>query len=232
MLYRVYVDEAGDLGLSPASSRYFVLSAVVVSDANDGRLRSELACLRDALGRSSGHALHFVKFSHSQRLKAVQSVARSCASAIVNAVVEKAPIAVRHNSEATMTARRNPVHLAGLRQLLERVSWWLSDSECEETIVSFGQLKGFGAEKLHDYRATLEADVEADIRWRVFHGHAFRLKGVKELELLQVADIAASAVFKGIEPDRFGNVEPRYANELRPRLYSPASVPVLPSSKD
>ncbi len=231
MLYRVYVDEAGDLGLSPVSSRYFVFSAVVVSDANDGRLRSELACLREALGRSSGHPLHFVKFSHSQRLKAVQSVARSSASAIVNAVVEKAPIAVRHDSEAAMTPRRNPVHLAGLRLLLERVSWWLSDSECEETIVSFGQLKGFGAEKMRDYRTTLEADVEADIRWQVFHGHAFRLKGVKELELLQVADIAASAVFKGIEPDRFGNVEPRYANELRPRLYSPTSAPVLPSSK-
>lgn len=230
MLYRVYVDEAGDLGLSPSSSRHFVLSAVIVSDANDGRLRSELAHLRSVLGRSPGHALHFVKLSHSQRLKAAQSVASSCASTIVNAVVEKAPIAVRHDSEAAITARHNPVHLAALRLLLEHVSRWLSDGECDEAIVSFGQLKGFRAEKLHNYRAALEADDETDIRWDVFRDHAFRVKGAKELELLQLADIAASAVFKGLDPDRFGNVEPRYFNELRPKLYPPESAPVLSSA--
>lgn len=121
MLYRVYVDEAGDLGLSTSSSRHFVLSAVIVSDANDGCLRSELAHLRSVLGRDPGHPLHFVKFSHSRRLKAVQGVAGSCASAIVCAVVEKASIAAQHDGGAARRTRRNPVHLAALRLLLERV---------------------------------------------------------------------------------------------------------------
>lgn len=229
-MYRVYVDEAGDLGLSPGSSRHFVLSAIIVSDADDGQLRSELARLRAVLGRRPEHPLHFVKFSHSQRLKAVQGVASSCASTIVNAVVEKAQIVAQDDRKASINKRFNPVHLATLRVLLARVARWLSENRCSGTIVSFGQLKGFRVQKLHEYRAVLEVDEEADIRWSVFQGHAFRVKGVKELELLQLADIAASAVFKGVEPDRFGNTEPRYLKELRPKLYLPEPPLVSTSS--
>jgi hypothetical protein len=35
MLYRVYVDEAGDRGISVASNRHFVVSAVIVADTSD-----------------------------------------------------------------------------------------------------------------------------------------------------------------------------------------------------
>ena len=42
------------------------------------------------------------------------------------------------------------------------------------------------------------------------------------VEQLQLADIAASATALAFEPDNFGNVEPRYLSELRPRLYHPS----------
>jgi hypothetical protein len=37
--------------------------------------------------------------------------------------------------------------------------------------------------------------------------------------MLQVADICASALFKAVEPDQYGNTEPRYLTELRPIIY-------------
>lgn len=37
--------------------------------------------------------------------------------------------------------------------------------------------------------------------------------------MLQVADTAASALFKAVEPDAFGNTERRYLAELGPKLY-------------
>lgn len=62
MLYRVYVDEAGDRGISAASGCHFVVSAIIVPDSTDAKLREELAGLRKSLKRHPGHALHFVKF--------------------------------------------------------------------------------------------------------------------------------------------------------------------------
>ncbi len=59
MLYRVYVDEAGDRGISAASNRHFVVSAVIVADCDDALVRAQLAELRAALKRHPGHVLHF-----------------------------------------------------------------------------------------------------------------------------------------------------------------------------
>lgn len=39
------------------------------------------------------------------------------------------------------------------------------------------------------------------------------------MEVLLTADIAVSATAKAVEPDRYGNTEPRYLENLRPRLY-------------
>lgn len=220
MLYRVYVDEAGDRGISDASDCHFVVSAIVVADSDDAALREELKSLRRELGRHSGHVLHFVKFSHSQRLKAVQDLASSSVTTIVNVIVHKDLIGQPlPTGEMAHVSRPDPMYLWALRLLLERVSWFIDERGGDGAIVTFAHLKGFKAQKLHDYRAALEATDEVDIRWSIFAGHPFRIESPKSVELLQAADITASALFKAIEPDAFQNTEPRYLEELRPKLY-------------
>jgi hypothetical protein len=76
-MFRVYIDEAGDRGHRPASSRHFVVSAVVVRDSYDAVVRAQLTTLRTALGRQPGHTLHFRKLTHSQKVKACQDVLAS-----------------------------------------------------------------------------------------------------------------------------------------------------------
>lgn len=136
-MYRVYIDEAGDRGHRPGSSKHFVVSAVIVADEADAKAREQLTALRAALGRHPGHVPHLTRFP---------------------------------------------------------------------------------AEKLHEYRRILERSDEK-IRWACFAGHQFRFNSPNAIELLQVADIAASAVFRAVEPDDFGNLEPRYLRELAPALY-------------
>ncbi|HMJ35952.1 MAG TPA: hypothetical protein VK501_18755 [Baekduia sp.] len=68
MLWRVYIDEAGDRGISEKSTAHFVVSATVVRDERHAAVRAELGALRATLGRKSGQVLHFQKFSHSQRV--------------------------------------------------------------------------------------------------------------------------------------------------------------------
>jgi hypothetical protein len=220
VLYRVYVDEAGDRGISKASGCHFVVSAVVVADSDDAKLRDELRSLREDLGRRPGHVLHFVKFSHSQRLKAVQDLASSCAATIINVIVHKDLIGQPlPTGEMAHISKPDPMYLWALRLLLGRVSWFVDDHGGKEAIVTFAHLKGFKAQKLHDYRAALETTSDLKIRWRVFAGHPFRIESPGSVELLQLADTAASALFRAVEPDVFGNTETRYLEELGPKLY-------------
>lgn len=220
MLYRVYVDEAGDRGISAASDCHFVVSAVIVRDSDDAQLRSELGKLRIALNRHPEHTLHFVKFSHSQRLKAVQDIASFSVATIANVIIHKDLIGQPMPAgDMAFISKPDPMYLWALRLLLERVSWFIDENGGSQAVVTFAHLKGFKAEKLHGYRQALEASDGVDIRWGVFKGHPFRIHSPKEVELLQIADITASALFRAIEPDDFGNTETRYLEELRPKLY-------------
>lgn len=220
MLYRVYIDEAGDRGISRLSSRHFVVSAVIVPDKNDAHARSALAELRCSLERHPEHVLHFVKFEHSQRLKAAQDIAAFPISATVNVIIHKDLIGrPMPADDLAHIFRPDPMYLWSLRLLLERISWCVAELGGTGAIVTFARLKNFRDQKLHDYRCTLETSGEADIQWAVFDGHPFRIATPRDVEMLQVADITASALFRAIEPDRYGNTEPRYFRQMTSKLF-------------
>jgi len=220
VLYRVYLDEAGDRGISRSSDRHFVVSAAIVADQLDSHLRSELVQLRTDLGRHPGHVLHFVKFSHSQRLKAAQDIASSSLATIANVVIHKDLIGQpMPTGQMAHISKPDPMYLWAMRLLLERVSWFVDENGGTEAIVTFSHVRGFKAQKLHEYRAALEATAGVEIRWQVFNAHPFRIAAPSEVELLQIADTTASALFRAIEPDAYGNTEPRYLEELSSKIY-------------
>jgi hypothetical protein len=98
------------------------------------------------------------------------------------------------------------------------VSWFIRDEGGGEAVVTFAHIRRFKARKLHDYREALERS-PTEIHWPAFQGHRFRIDYPEKIDLLQIADTAASALFKAVEPDQFGNAERRYLDELRPILY-------------
>jgi hypothetical protein len=92
--------------------------------------------------------------------------------------------------------------------------------------VTFAHLRRFKVAKLHDYRARLVAlGPDTQIHWPSFDGHAFRVATPNSVELLQLADITASALFKGVEPD-YGVIERRYLAEMRTAIYRRGTAPV------
>lgn len=229
MQWRVYVDEAGDRGISPNSSKHFVVSGIVVPDAQDTQARLELAALRQALGRKPGQTLHFQNFTHSQRLKAAQDVAKFAIGAISNVIISKAALGQGQPAGAGNLAyvtNPDPMYLWGVRLLLERISWYIRDHGAGSAIVTFGQIVRFPAAKLHNYRQALEYS-DTEIWWPAYNGHPFRIEAPNKIELLQVADTAASALFRAVEPDQYGNTEDRYLKELAPKLYRRSSGNVV-----
>lgn len=225
MGWRIYIDEAGDRGVSRASSAHFVTTAIAVRDDDDAKARAELDALRCSLGRQPGQVLHFQRFSHSQRLKAVQDLAGSSVAAIFNVVLCKRGFREPSPADMRNIIKPDPMYLWAVRLLLERISWYVRDEGDGPAIVTFGHVRRFRVQKLHDYRRALERD-GTGVHWAAFEGHRFRTATPEKVELLQFADTAASALFRALEPDEFGNHERRYLEELVPKLYrrDPGSI--------
>jgi hypothetical protein len=226
LLWRVYIDEAGDRGISPRSAAHFVVSATIVRDDHDAPARDELSGLRATLGRKPGHVLHFQKFSHSQRLKAVQDIAASPIDAITSAVLcNRGFDQPDPAGDLAYITNPDPMYLWAVRLVLERVSWYIREHGGGDAVVTFAHVRHFPSQKLHDYRQALER-TDTNIFWPAFAGHPFRIGSPERVELLQVADTAASALFRAVEPDEFGNVERRYLEELVPKLWRRGSRPL------
>jgi hypothetical protein len=218
-VYRVYIDEAGDRGHHPDSSEYFVLSAIIVKDSDDAAVRAQLGAFRAALGRHPGHVVHFRKLSHSQKIKACQDIATMPIAAIANVIICKCHVAsALPTGEFAYIKQADPMYLYAIRLLLERISWYVDEHGGGPAIATFAHLTRFKASKLHDYRAAL-ASSPTEIRWTAYAGHPFRFDHPNTIELLQVADATASALFKAVEPDAWGNREDRYLHALRDLLY-------------
>jgi len=200
--------------MSSSSSNHFVTSAVVITDAAEAAARAELSSLRSALGRSPGQVIHFQNLSHSHRLKAAHDLATSSVATVISVVICKTPL-----QQAALISQADPMYLWALRLLLERVSWFCDENGQGEAVVTFAHVRHFKTHKLQDYRNALEQTQGVQIRWWVFAGHPWRMNAPQQIQLLQLADTAASAVFKAVEPDAFGFTEPRYLGELRPVIY-------------
>jgi len=127
-MFRVYIDEAGDRGHHPASSKHFVVSAVIVRDQYEAAARAELDALRRSLGRHPGQVVHFRKLTHAQKVKACQDVAVSSIATITNVVFCKTKIAgAIPGGRVAYIKQADPMYLYAVRLLLERVSWYVDE---------------------------------------------------------------------------------------------------------
>lgn len=118
---------------------------------------------------------------------------------------------------ATPLPSEHTAYLFTLRILLERLSWYARDknSNIEYTLSAITRLK---IAQLREYEDRLKGVAECSVEWSALRGRG-KIDQPGRVEQLQMADIAASAIFQAFEPDKFGNTETRYLEELAPALY-------------
>jgi hypothetical protein len=205
-----FIDEAGQRSASKKSSSHFVMAAVVVSDERLEGVRLALADLRSALGRRQQDCLHWQNLrAHSQRVHAAQSLGRMPVT--ISAVV----VCKRHL--ATSVPDEHHAYLFTLRMLLERLSWLAEDDEATLSY-TLAHIVRFKLAQLRHYEARLRAR-QTTLKWAHLDASGGSIDQPKRVEELQLADVAASAIFQAFEPDQFGNTERRYLMELASRLY-------------
>ncbi|HMJ35953.1 MAG TPA: hypothetical protein VK501_18760 [Baekduia sp.] len=159
-------------------------------------------------------------------MKAVQDIAASSVDVITSAILCKRGFDQPDPAgDLAYITNPDPMYLWAVRLVLERVSWYIRENGGGSAIVTFAHVRHFPAQKLHDYRRALELS-DTEIFRAAFDGHPFKIGSPDRIELLQIADTAASSLFRAVEPDEFGNVERRYLQELVPKLYRRGSGPL------
>ena len=216
----MYVDESGDEGFvfhadGTGSSRWLVLSAVVVRTKNDLSMVKLVSDTRKLLGRKSDQHLHFSDLKHEQRVPYVRQIAASSIRT-VTVLIHKPGI---HDSEK-FQSEKFLLYRYATRFLLERVSWLCRDNrvtgEGDGTAeVIFSNRCIMSYEDLRGYLKLLQAKsdpMDVRIDWSVITPEAVRAVNHDQLASLQVADAVASSFFYATNINRYGEAE----DKLRP----------------
>ena len=225
--FTVYIDESGDEGFvfqpnERGSSRWLVLSAVVLRKRNDLEAVRLMREVRQRLGKDSKKALHFRELRHEQRVpyaRAIGSAPLRTVSVLIHKPSIKEP--ERFQSESFRLYRY------ASRLLLERVSWLCRDhrrpDEGDGTAeITFSNRSAMSYDDLRQYLATLQATAELKevrVDWSVVRPELVRAVNHDQLAGLQLADAVASGLFCAVNRNPYGEVEPRYLELMAPTLY-------------
>lgn len=207
-----FIDEAGQRARSAQSSDHFLMSAVVVPDENCADAAATLAQLRTDLARRPGDVLHWRNIkSHSQRLRVVQTLRDQPWLTISSVVVCK-----NHLTGPALDDDTASLYI--LRYLWERLSWLARDQQ-RMLAYTLSHIVRFKIAKLRGYEELLRCSPNVQVAWGWLDPKGGHIDQPDRVELLQLADSAASATFAAFENDTFGNTENRYLAEMSPRLY-------------
>jgi hypothetical protein len=221
--FRAYIDEAGDDGFvtnpnGTGSSRWMVLSALVIRTKNEPHLIRCLAQTRTMFKRPPLTPLHFRDLTHEKK--------RAYVAAIANLPVRTVSVlAHKFSDPANPTApnftEKDQFYRYISRLLLERISWLCRDhrKDSGEVELIFSNRGSMSYADVRAYVALLKTKPEVKIAWSVVDPAAIKALSHEKRAGLQAADAVASSCFAGLRVNAFGQTEWSYATALLPTFY-------------
>lgn len=199
----VYIDEAGDLGIC-RGTQWFVITAVIVQKEKEASIRRILSNIKTKFNLKEIHLRKLLDFN---KVSYVISQLRDADFVTVNVLADTNMLPLK---DSVMTYNYM------CRFLLERVSWYLRDNNMRADIVlsSRGtnrdrELIDYINDKLLAYPNNEIADVFDKVT----------SKTSASWDLLQLADICATSMFRAYEVNAYGFVVPCFMNNLRDKIY-------------
>lgn len=225
-----YIDECGDDGLgnyrvpgkSGGASRWLTLSATVCRMSRDREVISWRDGIRTKLDpKSLAKPLHFVGLRHEQRVMALQALRNKPLRSIC--VVANKPVI-----PPGIYTDKNQLYCYLCRYLIERVSWLCKEMRPQvpegdgRVKIVFSRRGGMSYPDFQDYLSKLQAkdDPAIQIKWSVIDIPGVEAHDHSRVAGLQIADIIASGITAGVEPNNYGNCELRYADIIKPNIYA------------
>lgn len=227
--FRAYVDESGDEGFvfredGSGSSRWFVISALVMRVKKDLSVVECLKETRKLLGKPPKHPLHFVDLKHEQRVPYVRRVG-ALSTRTISVMIYKPSI----QEPEKFQNEKYLLYRYATRLLLERLSWLCRDhyinGEGDRTCeVVFSNRSNMSYEDIRDYLNHLIENAgsqpnEVQIQPEIIRPNEIRAVEHSKLAGLQAADAVASSLHFAVKRNRYGEAEPAYAQHLRKTFY-------------
>ncbi|WP_096459047.1 DUF3800 domain-containing protein [Sulfurifustis variabilis] len=223
--FLAYIDESGDDGLKKfrdkkqdGSSQWLALGCCVVRQSNDLSLVKHRDSILAEIGKTKLRHVHFCDLDHHQKIAACRVVSQAPIRAI-SVLSNKKTVP----KELAFAGEKGKLYWYLARHLVERVSWLCDEDNRENTKrvkIIFSNRSGLSYEKFREYLTVLKTQCETSIRWNVIDIDEVDSKPHTQLAGLQLADCIASGFAAAVEPTRYGDYEPRYAEILKPTTYS------------
>ncbi|XHO57124.1 hypothetical protein BCC0191_000168 [Burkholderia ambifaria] len=223
--FRVYVDESGDEGFKflpneQGSSRWLVLSAVVVRKERDLELVKLAKDVRVLLNKEPKHALHFRNLKHEHRVPYVRRIGEAPLRHM-HILVHKPSIA---DPEAFQQEKFSLYRYA-TRLLLERVSWLCRDNHRPadggngRAELIFSNRSAMSYDDLCNYLKRLRENPDVRIHWDIVDPDAVQAVAHERLAGLQIADAVATGAFYSVHRNPYGETEEGYLRLLARNIY-------------
>ncbi|MBI2714071.1 MAG: DUF3800 domain-containing protein [Rhizobiales bacterium] len=219
------IDESGDDGLGKfrepgqqgGQTSWLVISACVYRIKREREVVGWRDSILAKMPEKKGRVLHFEGLTHQQRIVAAQSVGQFPLR-LMSVLSNKRTI------EPGTYTQKNQLYFYLTRYLIERISWFCRDEkagagESGQVKIIFSRRGGMSYPDFREYLLRLRQDPTVKIHWPVIDIDGIRAEDHSTRAGLQIADIITSSIASGIEPDRFGNCETRYAESLRRVTY-------------
>lgn len=225
-----YIDESGDDGLKgrfrqPGAgggpSHWFVIGATVWRLSRDLDM---VNCAKDIIQRlperKRKKPLHFTELDHAQRVMAITQ--------LVNKPFRASGVfAYKPLMRDDVYVSKNQLYHYMTRYLIERLSWLCRDHrksvpEGDGRIkIVFSRRGGMDYEDFQQYLRHLQGVKNSDIKinWSVIDIDGVEAQDNGRRYGLQLADIVIGGLRSALEPDLYGNVEPRFMEMLKPHVY-------------
>lgn len=225
-----YIDETGDDGLvghfrqpggEGGPSHWLAIGATIWRYSRDLDM---VAVARDIIQRlperKRHKPLHFNELNHAQRVMATTQLVQHPFR--VSGVFAYKPVIPEG-----IYVEKNQLYHYMTRYLIERLSWLCRDyrkhvPEGDGRLkIVFSRRGGMNYQDFQNYLHLLRNADDPDIQ---IHWPVIDIDGVEAVDHgqrygLQLADIAVGGLRAAIEYDLYGNLEPRFAELLRPLIY-------------
>ena len=226
-----YIDESGDEGLSGryrspgkggGSSHWLAIGATIWRKSRDlDAVRWARAIIDQLPEQKRKKPLHFMELDHPQRLMAVYGICDRPIRSIT--VIANKPVI----PDGTYASSVQFYHHV-CRYLIERISWFCRDyrpvvPEGDGRVkLVFSRKRTMDYQYFRDYLTHMHEmeNPAIQIHWPVVDIDGLEAEDHGSRYGLQIADIATSGLMAALEPDYYGNVEPRYARLLKPVVFN------------
>ncbi len=226
-ILNAYIDESGDEGFKPGASQWFIISAVVVNQANDRAVASVINEIKHRLwGNVTNQPLHWVRLRHEKKRVVIQETSKQDFTLFSVALEKKYLVRERFDSHYDRENRmkfRWAMYFYATKLLVERICKYAERQEARVNLI-FENRSSISYKDLRDYITFMTEypgpyNRKPTIPRRMIKSVEPHNKEVKKL--LQIADACSGALKDAIEINKYGYVEESYIMELANKFDRP-----------